>query len=114
MRASDITKLLIGIVSMYSRRNDIKELCISLGSSGDIKIGGRTMLISEMKEGQPYDETVGCIQVIFAAFSDSIMFNRDNHCPELIDKLQRLLKTEKGYIEVLSKLSIESFDKTSI
>ena len=104
-----LTNLLIKIVSGYSRKNEIKELCISLGESGDIKIGGRTMLISEIKEEQPYVETAGCIQVVFAASSDSVMFDKNHHCPKLIDELQQLLKTEKDCIEMLPKLSIENF-----
>ena len=88
-----LTNLLIKIVSGYSRKNEIKELCISLGESGDIKIGGRTMLISEIKEEQPYVETAGCIQVVFAASSDSVMFDKNHHCPKPVSYTHLTLPT---------------------
>ena len=113
MTSSILANLLTKIVSGYSRKNDVKELCITLGKSGDITIGGRTMLISEINKEQPYAETVGCIQVVFAASSDSVMFDKNHHCPELVDELQLLLKTEKSHIGMLSKLSIEEFINTA-
>ena len=102
-----IEKALTEIVAEYTKRDEIKELCISLGKSGDITIGGRTLLISEIEKEQPFSETIGCIQVVFAASSDSIFFDKDRHSSKPIDELQALLKRKKELITLLSNFSIE-------
>lgn len=108
MRDSQLNKTLSQILRGYSRKDNLKELCICLGSAGDLTIGGRTMLISEITEEQPFEELAGCIQVIFAASSDRMSFDTNNHKPELVDELQHYLRTEETARKSLAEFSVEN------
>lgn len=76
MSENRIEQILIDLIGDYIEKDELKEVCISLYESGELRVGGRKMLISEISDEQPFEETVGCIQIVFASSSD-IYFGED-------------------------------------
>lgn len=96
MHESQLTDTLIHLLSGYERRNELKELCINLRENGELAIGGRTKLISELVEGQPYEETIGCIQVIFASSANDICFDPKRNSNKIVEQLKANLTNESN------------------
>ena len=91
MSASRLVEILTALVEDFDLRNELKEVCISLYETGQITIGGRRMLISEMYDGQPYEETIGCIQIVFASSSDNFFSEQARDNADLTDEFRDLL-----------------------
>jgi len=69
------------------------------------------MLISEILDEQPYEETVGSIQIVFASSSDSHFTDEVRDNTALTDELRELLinrKNGSATQKYLSTLPIES------
>jgi hypothetical protein len=100
------------IVASYSARNQIKELCISLEESGELKLGARTMLISEIKENQEYKYLAGTIQVIFACSSNSMCAERVTAHTLLTDQLREMMvdnENGESVCEFIYKIDVNKF-----
>ncbi len=101
------------LVGSHSARNEIKELCISLGESGDLKLGTRTMLISEIRENQKYKELAGTIQIIFACSSDSMFADRVTENTLLTDQLREMMtdmELGESVCDLISEIDVSKFD----
>jgi len=111
MSDQTLAELLSKLVNGYSHKGELKELCISLQKPGELTIGARKMLISEIEESQPYEETIGCIQVIFASSSGSTSFDEKRDNNDLTNELQKMLISKKNgnkFQEQLARLLVKS------
>ena len=112
MSESSLTKPIIELLAGYSERTELKELCINLRGNRELAIGGRTMLISELVEDQPFNETVGCIQVIFASSSNDLCFGEHKNNNEITEEIRKKLIHLKNSNEL--KKCIENFSHTNL